>query len=49
MPKGSMDDYFTTTYSKGVIEKKLIAEKYDSVGNDKGMQTIKEMAGEGMP
>jgi hypothetical protein len=49
MPKGSMDEYFTTTYSKGVIEKKLIAEKYDSVQNDKGMQAIKEMAGEGMP
>ncbi|MEP7372817.1 MAG: hypothetical protein ABI675_05460 [Chitinophagaceae bacterium] len=49
MPKGSMDEYFTTTYSKGVIEKKLIAAKYDSVANDKGMQTMKEMAGEGMP
>ena len=49
MPKGSMDEYFTTTYSKAVIEKKLIAEKYDSVGNDKGMQAMKEMANEGMP
>ncbi|MGZ8510791.1 MAG: hypothetical protein ACXWWA_10460 [Chitinophagaceae bacterium] len=49
MPKGSMDDYFITTYGKGVIEKKLIREKYDSVGNDKAMQALKEMAGQGMP
>ena len=49
MPKGSMDDYFITTYEKGVIEKKHIPAKYDSVGNDKSMQAIKEMAGQGMP
>lgn len=49
MPKGSMDDYFITTYGKGRIEKKHIREKYDSVGNDKGMQALKEMAGQGMP
>jgi hypothetical protein len=49
MPKGSMDDYFITTYGKGVIEKKHIREKYDSVGNDKTMQALKEMAGQGMP
>lgn len=49
MPKGSMDEYFTTTYAKGIIEKKHIAEKYKDVENDKGMQAMKEMAGEGMP
>jgi hypothetical protein len=49
MPKGSMDEYFITTYAKGVIEKKHIAEKYKDVENDKGMQAMKEMAGEGMP
>ena len=49
MPKGSMDDYFITTYEKGVIEKKHIPAKYDSVGNDKSMQAVKEMAGQGMP
>jgi len=49
MPKGSMDEYFTITYKKGLIEKKHIAEKYADVGNDKGMQAMKEMAGEGMP
>ena len=49
MPKASMDDYFTMTYGKGVIEKKHIPEKYATVGEDKGMQALKEMAGQGMP
>jgi len=49
MPKGSMEEYFTTTYKKGLIEKKHIAEKYADVANDKGMQAMKEMAGQGMP
>ena len=49
LPKANMDDYFTVTYSKGVIEKKHIPEKYASVADDKGMQSLKEMAGEGMP
>ena len=49
MPKGSMDDYFTITYGKGIIEKKHIPEKYATVGEDKGMQALKEMSGQGMP
>lgn len=49
MPKASMDDYFTITYKKGAIEKKHIPEKYAAVGEDKGMQSLKEMAGQGMP
>jgi len=49
MPKANMDDYFTITYSKGRIEKKHIPEKYAGVADDKGMQSLKEMAGEGMP
>lgn len=49
MPKASMDDYFTITYGKGLIEKKHIPEKYATVGEDKGMQALKEMAGQGMP
>lgn len=49
MPKASMDDYFTITYGKGIIEKKHIPEKYAAVGEDKGMQALKEMAGQGMP
>jgi hypothetical protein len=49
MPKASMDEYFTITYGKGLIEKKHIAEKYAKVEDDKGMQALKEMASEGMP
>lgn len=49
MPKGTMDDYFTTTYGKGRIEKKHIPEKYATAGDDKSMQALKEMAGQGMP
>jgi hypothetical protein len=49
MPKASMDEYFTITYAKGLIEKKHIAEKYAKAADDKGMQALKEMAGEGMP
>jgi hypothetical protein len=49
MPKASIDDYFTITYKKGGIEKKHIPEKYATVGEDKGMQSLKEMSGQGMP
>lgn len=49
MPKGSMEEYFVTTYSNGLIDKKHIPEKYKNVDDDKGMQAMKEMAGEGMP
>jgi hypothetical protein len=49
MPQGSMDDYFTTTYTDGVIEKKLNKEKYATVGDDKGMQALKEVGDQGMP
>ncbi|MFC0776206.1 hypothetical protein [Terrimonas alba] len=49
MPKNSMDDYFTTTYGKNLIVKKHIPEKYAKVDDDKGMQALKEMAGQGMP
>jgi hypothetical protein len=49
MPKTSMDEYFTMTYSKGLIEKKHIPEKYATVGEDKGMQALKEVTGQGMP
>jgi hypothetical protein len=49
MPKASTDEYFTVTYARGLIEKKHIAEKYAKLEDDKGMQALKEMAGEGMP
>ncbi len=35
MPKASMDDYFTITYKKGVIEKKHIPEKYARLARTK--------------
>lgn len=49
MPKASVDDYFTVTYDKGLIERKHIPEKYATVGEDQGMQALKEVAGQGMP
>jgi hypothetical protein len=49
MPSGSLEEYFKTTYSKGLIERKHIPEKYAAVGEDKNMQAVKEMAGQGMP
>lgn len=49
MPQGSIDDYFTTTYSTGLIEKKLNKEKYAAIADDKGMQALKEVGDQGMP
>lgn len=48
MPSATLDDYFKTTYTKGLIERKHIPEKYAAVGEDKNMQAMKEMAGQGM-
>jgi hypothetical protein len=47
LPKGSVEDYFTMTYSKGLIEKKLNKEKYAKVGEDEGMQGLKQMSSMG--
>jgi hypothetical protein len=47
LPKSSIDDYFNTTYSKSLIEKKLNKEKYAMVDSDKMMQTMKQMSGMG--
>lgn len=47
IPKGSVDDYFITTYSNGLIEKKLDKEKYAKVGEDEGMQAMKQMSSMG--
>jgi hypothetical protein len=47
MPEGSMDDYFTTTYSKGLIQKKLNKEKYATVGSDEAMNTLKQVSSMG--
>ncbi|MDP4262097.1 MAG: hypothetical protein Q8941_06155 [Bacteroidota bacterium] len=48
IPQSSVDDYYTTTYAKGMIQKKLNKEKYATVGNDEGMKALKEMAGMGL-
>jgi uncharacterized protein YceK len=44
-----LGDYFTTSYSAGVIEKKLNKEKYAGVESDEIMKGIKEMSENGMP
>ncbi|MGN6291397.1 MAG: hypothetical protein ACTHMV_01535 [Chitinophagaceae bacterium] len=49
MPQASIDDYFTTTYSAGLIERKLNKEKYAAIGDDKGAQALKEVSEQGMP
>lgn len=49
MPQASIDDYFTTTYSTGLIERKLNKEKYAAIGDDKGAQALKEVSEQGMP
>ncbi|MET0637636.1 MAG: hypothetical protein ABWZ25_16525 [Chitinophagaceae bacterium] len=46
--KGAVEEYFVTTYSKGLIESKLNAEKYAAVAENEMMQGMKEMAGMGM-
>ena len=48
LPGASIDEYFTTNYSKGLIERKLNKEKYAGVDNDEEMKGMKEMAGMGM-
>jgi hypothetical protein len=48
MPDVSIEDYFTTNYAKGIIEKKLNKEKYATVETDEGMKTLKELAESGI-
>ena len=47
--KASIDEYFTVTYDKGLIERKHIAEKYAKVGEDQALQALKEASAQGMP
>jgi hypothetical protein len=46
---GSISNYYVTTYSKGLIEKKLLKEKYAGVESDESMQGLKEVSSMGMP
>ena len=45
----SVEDYFTMSFSKGLLVKKLNKEKYAGVENDKYLKGMKESAGMGMP
>jgi hypothetical protein len=44
MPKSSIDDYYATTYSKGVISRKLDAAKYAGVKDDDAMKSLQQMS-----
>lgn len=44
-----MSDYFITTFSAGVIEKKLNKEKYSGLENDQSMKGLKEISENGLP
>lgn len=48
LPETSLDAYYSTTYAKGVIERKLNKEKYAGVESDEAMKGMKEMAGMGI-
>ncbi len=45
----SIEDYFTMSFSKGLLIKKLDKEKYAGAANDKFLNGMKESAGMGMP
>jgi hypothetical protein len=44
----SFEEYFQTVYSNGRIEKKLIKEKYEQVGEDEFFKSMKEASGMGL-
>ncbi|RYY56360.1 MAG: hypothetical protein EOO09_07000 [Chitinophagaceae bacterium] len=46
--KAGVDQYFVTTYSKGLIETKLDADKYATMADNEMLQGLKEVAGMGM-
>ncbi|RYY58753.1 MAG: hypothetical protein EOO05_15400 [Chitinophagaceae bacterium] len=46
--KGSVDEYFTVSYAKGLIESKLDTAKYATMGDNEMLQGLKEVAGMGM-
>jgi hypothetical protein len=45
----SFDDYFVTSYSNGLITKKLDKAKYSEAENDQYLKSMKEMSGMGAP
>lgn len=48
-PPTSIEDYFTTSFSKGSLVKTLNKEKYASVGDDEFLKGMKESAAMGLP
>lgn len=48
LPDGSIDDYYAFNISKGLVERKLLADKYAKVGDDEGMKAMKEMSSMGV-
>jgi len=48
LPSGSIDNYYAFNLSKGLVERKLLADKYAKLGDDEGMQSMKEMSGVGI-
>ena len=48
LPSGSIDNYYAFNFSKGLVERKLLADKYAKLGDDEGMQSMKEMSGVGI-
>jgi hypothetical protein len=48
MPDGSIDEYYAFNISKGIVERKLLADKYARVGDDESMKAMKEMSSMGI-
>jgi len=48
MPGLPLDEYYTTTYSASVIERKLNKEKHANLSEDEGAQAMKQMGDMGM-
>ena len=44
----NVDEYYTSSFEKGRFSRKLNKEKYATVGDDKSLQSLKEMAQMGM-
>jgi hypothetical protein len=48
MPSVNLTEYYTTTYSKNLIERKLDKAKYAGVDSDEGLKAAKEMSSLGV-
>lgn len=48
LPETSIDDYFLISYSKGLIERKLVPDKYANKDTDEGLKALQQMSSMGM-